>query len=145
MNIKSILLGASVVLVGLQSFAASRDKSRDVASQRTKSRPPLICSNAAGDGGYTIVIYNSSRASIMQNSIAGALHVANLKCEKSTEKPSGADMIRVALTCSGQGLKGSPTENQKYDISVSTGGFAGITDADLAVDGQQVVDGALCR
>jgi len=145
MNIKSIVLGTSAVLFSLQSFALSRDKSRDIASQRAKTRPPLICSNAAGDGGYTIVVYNNSRASVMQNSIAGALHVANIKCEKNTEKPSGADMIRVALSCSGQGLKGTPTENQKFDIVISTGGFVGITDADLVVDGQQVVDGALCR
>lgn len=137
------LLMLAVCSLTIFNFAEAKEKAREPASRTKKVRPPLVCSNAMGDGGFTVTIYNGNRASIMENNIAGATHVANIKCSTSRDsKPAAPDALYTLANCSGKGLNDSP---KQYSITVSAGGFAGFTDADLTIDGEEVAMNMPCK
>ncbi|MBC7464742.1 MAG: hypothetical protein H7256_02015 [Bdellovibrio sp.] len=132
-----------VCLLSSQVFASDKSKEKTVRepAARTKKAKALTCSNAAGDGGYTITIFDYKRATILENNIAGAKIAANLSCGllpiKNPIGSSGADMIHTFLSCS--------SEDNSYKVTVNNGGFAGLVEADLTVPGSAMIEDILCK
>lgn len=135
-----------VCVLSFQVFAADKEKKREPTAA-TKKAKSVTCSNAQGDGGFTVTIYNYKRATVLENNIVGAMHVANLSaCKQVPVKniPGSADMIHTFFECSAEaGLDNN--KDKKYSLSVSRGGFAGLVEADLLIDGSIVAEDMICR
>lgn len=130
------------ICLSCSAFAGSKEKTREPAS--AKKAKSITCSNAKGDGGYTVTIFNYKRATVLENNIAGAIHVANLSCGLLPTRNVGgaADMIQAFISCSGKGLN---DKDKDYSIVVSHGGFAGLTEADLSIDSKLEAEDILCQ
>lgn len=129
--------------LSLNAFSANKEKNREPAS--TKKAKSVTCSNAAGDGGYTVTIFNYKRATVLENNIAGAIQVANLNCGLLPTRNTGgsADMIQAYISCDGKGL--GEMKDKEFSVVVSHGGFAGITEADILIDGKSAADNIYCK
>lgn len=134
-----------LVLTALSFNAFSAGKAKDREPASTKSIKSVTCSNAAGDGGYTVTIFNYKRATVLENNQAGAFHIANLNCGILPTRNVGgsADMIQAYVSCGGKGL--GELKDKELSVVVSHGGFAGITEADLLIDGKNVADNMSCK
>lgn len=142
-----ILSLVCICLLSLNGFAAEKTKPRDPAS-RKKTVKSITCSNAGGDGGYSITIYSGKdqRATVLENNIAGAFVAANLNCEflPQTTGPVGNDMIQTFMKCTGKGIAGEH-KDKDFRVVLSRGGFAGITEADMNVDGVEILNDVICK
>jgi hypothetical protein len=113
------------------------------AADTKESKSTLTCSNMAGDGGYAVIFKSGGKkASLIENNIAGAIVRANLTCKSVKSPHVGADTMDVVARCTGKG-----TDGEKYEVTLSAGGFWFHQDVDIFVNGKPVAMGQdiLCK